>query len=161
MIAGQQYRTVLTHVGLVLLLVGVLDVAVMVYCIVNGISYRSSLNIFAVWFGILLMRGSLWAVSVVRFFSVFFLASGIGLIAVLPFLQPIDLTLAEIRHASLFTVVLPPLLLTLSFWITRELNGEPVLTALRLSGRRISPLLFPVVLGFGLVAVVAGVIVFT
>jgi hypothetical protein len=161
MTAAEQYRTVLARVGLVLLIAGVLDVIFMVYCIANGISYRSSFNIFAVLLGIMLIRGSLWAASFVRFFSAFFLAGGIGLIAVLPFLQPINLTLAELRNTSPLTVVLPLVLLTLSFWMTRELNGEPMLAAWQSSGKSVSPLLFPVILGFGLVVAVAGVLILT
>ncbi len=158
---AQQHRPILARVGGVLLIVGVLDIGVMIYCIVNGISYASSFNIFAVWLGILLMRGSLWAASVVRFFSAFFLAGGIGLIVVFPFLQPINLTLTEVCHISTFTVVLPLLLLALSFWTARELSGEPVLAALQASGKSVIPLFVPVVLGFGLVAAVGGVIAFT
>ena len=158
---AQQHRSILARVGQVLLIVGVLDIGVMIYCIMKGASYASSFNIFAVWLGILLIRGSLWAASVVRFFCAFFLASGIGLIAIFPFLQPISLTLAEVRHISPFTVVLPLLLLALPFWIARELNREPVLAALQASGKSISPLLVPVLLGFGLVAAVGGVVAFT
>ena len=161
MIGSQQHRPILARVGEVLLIVGALDIAVMIYCIMKGISYASSFNIFAVWFGFLLMRGSLWAASVVRFFSAFFLASGIGLIAVFLFLQPISLTLAEVRHISPFTIVLPLLLLPLSFWTARELNRKPVLAALQASGKSVSPLVVPILLGFGLVAAVGGVVAFT
>jgi len=158
---AKKHRLILARVGKVLLIVGVLDIGVMTYCIMKSISYASSFNIFAVWLGILLMRGSLWAASVVRFFSAFLLASSIGLIVVFPFLQPISLTLAEVRHISPLTVVPPLLLLALSFWTARELNGEPVLAALQASGTSVSPLVVPVVLGFGLVAAVAGVVAFT
>lgn len=160
MSAAEQYRTVLARVGLVLLIVGALDVLVMVYCIANGISYRSSFNIFAVWLGIMLIRGSLWAASVVRFFGAFFLAASIGLIALVPFLQPINLTLAELQNTSPFALVLLAVFLALSFWMTRELNGESVLAALRSSGKSVSPLLLPAVLGLGLVAAAAGVLAF-
>jgi hypothetical protein len=156
-----QHLPILTRVGKVLLIVGALDIGVMFYCILNGISYASSFNIFAVCLGILLMRGSLWAAAAVRFFSAFLLAGGIGLIAVCPLLQPISLTVAEVRHTSPFVVVLPLLLLALSFWMARELNAEPVIGALEASGKSVSPLLVPVVLGFGLVAAVAGVVAFT
>ncbi len=142
--------------GFALLIGGVLDIAVMVYCILNGISYSSSFNIFAVCLGILLMRGSLWAASFVRFFSAFFVAGVSGLIAVLPFFQPISLTLAELRHLSPFTIVVPLALLALSFWMVRELSRESVITALRSSGKSIRPLLFAIILGFGLAVAVAG-----
>ena len=156
----QQYRFVLTRVGLVLLIAGVFDVAIMVYCVANGLSYKSSFNLFAIWLGILLMRGNLWAASVVRFFSVFFLASSTGLIAIMALWQPINMTWTVVRHSSPLTIVLPLLFSTLSVWTARELNGEPVLAALQSSGRSSGPLLFPAVLGFGLAAAVGSVIVF-
>ena len=56
---AQQHRSILARVGEVLLIVGVLDIGAMIYCIMKGISYASSFNIFAVWLGILLIRGSL------------------------------------------------------------------------------------------------------
>jgi len=152
---------ILARVGTALLIAGLLDVVVMIYCIANGVSYASSFNIFAVWLGILLIRGSLWAASVVRFFVAFFLAGSIGLITAFPLLQPVSLTLAELRHVSPLTVVPSLLLLSLSFWAGYELNREPVIAALKVSGRSVVPLLVPVVLGFGLVGAVASVIIFT
>ncbi len=157
----ETYLTILARVGFVLVVIGVIDIAVMIYCIVNGIRYSSSFNIFAVVLGIMLVRGSLRAASVVRFFGAFFFASGIALIAFLPFVQPISLALAEVRNASPLGLLLPLILLVLCYWATRELNGAPVLVAFRSSGRSVGPLIFPVALGFGLVAAVSGVIIFT
>jgi hypothetical protein len=152
---------ILARVGLVLISVGVIDIAVMVYCIINAVHYSSSFNIFAVVLGILLVRGNLWAASVVRFFGALFLASGIALIVFVPFVQPIGLTLAEFRDTSPLSLLFPLIFLAVCFWTTRELNGEPVLAAIQSSGRSVSPLIFPVALGIGLVAAVGGVFVFT
>ena len=46
---------------MVLVVVGLLDIGVLIYCIANGISYSSSQNIFAVIAGLFLLRGSLVA----------------------------------------------------------------------------------------------------
>lgn len=154
-------HVILTRVGLVLISVGVIDIAVMIYCIINAIHYSSSFNIFSVVLGILLVRGNLWAASVVRFFGAFFLASGIALIVFLPFVQPISLTWDEFRRTSPLGLLFPLIFLTVCFWATRELNGDPVLSAIESSGRTVSPLIFPVVLGIGLVAVAGGVFIFT
>lgn len=158
---ADHYRAVLIRVGSALLIVGALDIVMMVYCMANGIAYRSSFNIFAVALGILLIRGSLWAASFVRFFSAFFIAGGIGLIVSFPFLQPMALTLTELRHTSPLAIAPPLALLALSLWIVRELNAEPVLAAWQSAGKRVSPLVFPVILGFGLVVGLAGVLAFT
>ena len=52
------------------------------------------------------------------------------------------------------------ILLAVCFWTTRELNGDLVLAAFRTSGRNVSPLIYPVALGIGLVAAVGGVFIF-
>ena len=154
-------QLILTRVGLVLVSAGVIDIAVMTFCIINAIHYSSSFNIFALALGILLIRGNLWAASVLRFFGAFFLASAIGLIAFIPFVQPISLTLAEVRDASPAVILFPLILLAVCFWATRELNREPVLAALQSSGRSVNPLIFPIALGIGLVAAASGVIILT
>jgi hypothetical protein len=61
-----QHIPILKCVGGVLLIVGLVDIAVMIYCIANRISYSSSFNIFAVVAGIFLLRGNLRAASLVR-----------------------------------------------------------------------------------------------
>jgi hypothetical protein len=157
----EETHLVLVRVGLVLVTVGVIDIAIMIYCIMNAIHYSSSFNIFAVALGILLVKGNLWAASVVRFFGALFLASGISLIAVVPFVQPISLTLAELRSTSPFGLLFPLVLLAVCFWATRELNAARVLAAFQSSGRNISPLIFPIALGMGLVAAASGVFIFT
>jgi hypothetical protein len=47
---------ILKRVGAVLLAVGLIDIALMVHCIVNRISYSLSFNIVAVVAGIFLVR---------------------------------------------------------------------------------------------------------
>ena len=151
---------ILTRVGLMLISVGVIDITVMIYCIINAMHYSSSFNVFSVTLGILLVRGNLWAASIVRFFGALFLASGIALITFFPFVQPISLTLDELRNASSFGLLFPLILLAVCFWTTRELNGDLVLAAFRTSGRNVTPLIYPVALGIGLVAAVGGVFIF-
>jgi hypothetical protein len=155
---------VLRRVGAVLLLVGLIDIGVMIYCIMNGISYSSSFNIFAVVLGILLLRGSLRAASIVRFFGAFFLASFIGLIATWPFLQPLGLTLAELRHMTAGDIAFYSAFtlcgLALLFWVTLELNEDAVVSALQMAGRKVRPLYIPVALGVALVVVGGGAMVF-
>jgi uncharacterized protein YjeT (DUF2065 family) len=85
---SQSYRAILRRVGVVLLVIGVADIGWMVYCIVNDISYRSSLNLFAVIAGILLIRGNLRAAATIRWFGVFFVAAGLTLFFTWPALQP-------------------------------------------------------------------------
>lgn len=79
---------ILKRAGVVLLVVGLLDIGVMIYCIANSISYSSSFNIFAVIAGIFLLRGSLRAALVVRWLSMLMLAAFLTLILAWPLVQP-------------------------------------------------------------------------
>ncbi|HKS83907.1 MAG TPA: hypothetical protein VJR71_00365 [Pseudolabrys sp.] len=155
------YLDILERVGFVLLVAGMLDIGVMIYCIMNAMAYSSSFNIFAVVLGVLLIRGNIWAASIVRFFGAFFLAGGLALVGFLPFLQPMSLTLAELRNTSPFGLAFPAALLAMCLWAALELNRDPVLAAFSASDRNISPLIFPLALGVGLVSAISGVIIFT
>jgi hypothetical protein len=154
---------VFRRVGAVLLLVGLIDIGIMIYCIMNGISYASSFNIFAVVLGVLLLRGNLRAASIVRSFGAFMLAGFVGLIGGWPLLQPIGLTLAELRHMAPRDLALYGALalcvVALLFWITLELNEDVVLTAFRAAGRNVRPLYLPIALGLSLAALTGGSIV--
>jgi len=155
---------ILKRVGVVLLIVGLIDIGVMIYCIMNDVSYSSSFNVFAVALGILLMRGSLRAASIVRFFGAFFLASIIALVAAWPFLQPLGLTLAELRHAAPLDIArylaFALFVVALLFWTTLELSQEAVLAALRASGHSARALYMPSALGIGLVVAIGVGLVF-
>lgn len=82
------YRLRLRRVGVVLCVVGAIDIAAMIYAISHAQSYSSSFNIFALIAGIFLIRGSLRAVRIVRLFAGFmamgFWAIPIGLLVAVP-----------------------------------------------------------------------------
>lgn len=153
----EPHLPIIRRAGKVVLVVGLIDIGVMVYCIVNQISYSSSLNIFAVIAGIFLMRGSLGAVAVVRWFAAFMLAAFVCLVLAFPFLQPIGLTLAQLRLSPLSFAGLGVLMLALlafPSWVLRELGREPVTLAREADGRKLRRLRLPAALGIGLVAVI-------
>ena len=56
-------RMILRRVGLALIVFGLLDIGVMVYCIANGVNYSSSFNVFAVLAGTYVRRGHPWWVK--------------------------------------------------------------------------------------------------
>jgi hypothetical protein len=131
----------------------------MIYCITHGKTYHSSFNIFSVIAGIFLITGSLRAVSIVRWFAAFFLSAFISVLLALPLLQPISLTLVEMRlnppSSSAAALALVAGALLLFWWIIRELNREPVNAAREAAGIRIHRRRWlPIVLGVGLVGVV-------
>jgi hypothetical protein len=125
-----EVQSVLRRVGYVLVVVGLLDIGQMIYCIVRGLSYHSSFNIFAVIAGIFLIRGSLRAAGIVLW-SATFMLTGLACGAVaLPLLLPVGLVLAELRqNASSFggSLVLLAAVLALLYWVTRQLRPLPVM----------------------------------
>ena len=74
------YLGTLKRVGVVLVLVGLVDIAYMVYCISRDQGYSSGLNIFVVIAGVFLWRGHLGAARIVAGFAAFFLATTIGML---------------------------------------------------------------------------------
>jgi len=149
---------ILRRVGAVLVVVGLIDIAVMIYCIVNRISYTSSFNIFAVIVGIFLLCGSLRAASIVRWLSAFFLGGVITALIALPFLQPLDLTRTQFRLnplAFLAAVAIGAFVLCLLIWVTRELGSQPVQAALASAGIKRRSMRIPAVAGVGLVVVLS------
>lgn len=154
----QAHAQVLRRAGMVLVAVGAIDIAVMVYCIANGISYSSSLNIFAVVAGVFLIRGSLVAAGLVRWFAVFFLAAMCALLVAWPFMQPIDLTLTQARLSPISTGVSVLLLLAvavLCLWLQRQLGSPPVIVATRASGKKVRSMRAAAAAGLGLVLLLA------
>lgn len=151
-----QHAPILKRVGGVLLIVGSIDIAVMIYCIANRISYSSSFNIFAVVAGIFLIRGSLRAASIVRWFALFMLSAFVALLIALPFMQPVSLTLTQLRlspGASFATVAFMAFVLGLLFWVAKELGREPIQAARASAGRKQRDMRIPVAGGVGLVIV--------
>ncbi len=150
------YTQILQRAGAVLVLVGLVDIAVMIYCIANGISYSSSFNIFAVVAGVFLIRGSLRAASIVRWFAVFMLSTFVSLLLAWPLLQPLGLTLTQIKFhpiPSAVTAALMAGILALLFWLAKVLGSEPVQAARAEQGRKLRKMWIPAGIGVGMVAV--------
>jgi len=147
------HASILKRVGGVLLAVGLIDIAVMIYCVANHISYWSSFNIFSVVAGIFLLRGSLRAASLIRRFAVFILAGVLSLLIALPFLQPLDLTLTQLRLdpvTFLGAVVIGAFALCLLFWVSRELGRQPIQAAFASAGIKRRDMRIPAAAGVGL-----------
>jgi hypothetical protein len=152
------YRVILKRAGFVLVVVGLTDVGWMIYCIVNGISYSSSLNIFAIIAGILLIRGGLKTAGIVRWLALLAVSALVTVAVALPFLQPIGLSLAEIRFHTVSVVTsivaMAALAAALS-WVARELGRESVQIARDSAGFKRRSARVPILCGFGLVVVMS------
>jgi len=156
--SSPSHLPVLKRIGWVLLVVGLLDIGVMVYCIANGIAYSSSLNIFAVAGGVFLIRGSLRAASIIRWLGTFMIAAFASVLAASPLLQPPNLTLTQLRLSPLAAaqaLIAFAFFLALLWWLTRELGSPPVLAAQAAAGRKLKSLRLAVAAGIGLAVVLA------
>ena len=159
----QAYRPILTRVGAILVVVGSIDIAWMIYCIIHKIPYRSSLNLFAVIAGLLLVRGSLRTAATVRWFGIFFLTAGIAILIAWPAIEPLDLTLTRIRLNPVgfaAGAVWVAFIFALLFWVIMELGREAVQVAIDSAGLKRRDMRLPAALGGALVialAVLSGV----
>jgi hypothetical protein len=152
---------ILRRSGWALIVVGLLDIASMIYSISRGIAYSSSLNIFAVVAGFFLLRGSLVAAGAVRWFAVLLLSSACSLLLVWPFMQPVGLTVAQLRLSPLLAAASAAFglaLLAFLYWTQRQLGSPAVLAAHAAAHRSIASMRIPVALGAGLVILLAFIV---
>lgn len=156
-------RTVLKRTGAVLIGVGLVDIGAMAYCIANDIAYASSFNVFAVIAGVFLMRGSLRAASIVRSACVFLLCAVVALAVVWPMIQPMDLTMTQLRldpGSAVLAAGVPLLVCALLGWLVMQLSLPAVRAAQVESGLRQRRLRTPIAAGLGLVLTVSLVLNF-
>jgi uncharacterized protein YjeT (DUF2065 family) len=150
---------ILRRVGTVLIVIGVIDIAAMIYFISNGQSYSSSLNIFALVAGIFIRRGGMRASSLVRWAACATLPA-MAFMAIASYaMQPFDLTLTQLRlfpGASFASAALVIGYCALAIWVVRELGREPVLAARAAAGRPLRNMRIPFALGLVGVLVGAG-----
>ncbi|MBD2743850.1 hypothetical protein [Coleofasciculus sp. FACHB-1120] len=159
-----KYRAILKRVGIVLIAVGILDIAYLVYCISQQKSYSSSLNILAVVGGVFLFRGSLRAVHIVTWFAAFMLSYFVSVFILLPFLKPAELWGTEFRLDPVglcLSLLLTITLIALHFWIYTQLRAAPVVSESFNSGHSASTPKFAFILGVALVVLPAGMMHFT
>jgi flagellar biogenesis protein FliO len=148
---------ILKRTGAVLLAAGLIDIAIMVYCIANRISYASSFNVFAVIAGVLRMRGHLAIAAATRWLAAFMLAGFAGLLVAWPLLQPISLTLTQIRlhpGSTAGVLVFIMLMLLVLCWLYRELGRPEVQQARARAGRKSINMRAPAATGVGVVVLV-------
>ncbi|MFC4158750.1 hypothetical protein [Chitinimonas lacunae] len=159
----QKHLAVLRKVALVVLGVGVLDLAVSCYRLstasVSG-QINLSLNIvMAVFVAFYLWRGGLRMASVVRWLSVLALATIAATLLTAPFLQPIGLTLLQMRlETSAFFYPLLVLGFSVVFllWLARTLGDESILAARAAAGYKRRDMRIPAAIGAGLVLLFSG-----
>lgn len=141
---------ILRNTGSVLLTVGLIDTAVMIYHLVRLESYSSSLNILAVITGVLLRQGRLRTVSFMRWYALLLIPMFIAILFIWPFLQPLDLTLTQFRLNpgwSILTWGIKLFELLFLYWVYRQLSNPLVQAARIAAGRKVRNMYIPAVLG--------------
>jgi hypothetical protein len=157
---SSDHLPLLKKAGLVLVVVGILDIGLTIYAIASQTSYSSSLNVFAVVAGVFLLRGNLRVASAVRWLALFFLAVLVSVAVVSPFLLPWGLLatyvqvnpLAFMGSLGFFAVAL-----LLFGWLAKQLSAEPIKAARQAVGRKERDARIPILVGVGLAVVLAGV----
>lgn len=157
---SSDHLPLLKKTGLVLVVVGLLDIGLMIYAIANQVSYSSSLNVFAVVAGVFLWRGNLRAASAVRWLALFFLAAMVLLSVMSPLLLPLGLLatyfqvkpLTFVGSLSAFAVAL-----LLFGWLAKQLSADPIKAARQAAGRKERDARIPLFVGATLAVVLAGV----
>jgi len=129
---------VLRRVGIVLIVVGVLDIAWMFHAISSRQGYSSSFNIFAVIAGVLLYRQSLLATRIVTLFSAVFIAGFLVILITLPLFFPVGLLRTYFRITPMASLVgsgaFIAAALAILLWVYRSLASSPVQAAIRSAG---------------------------
>ena len=146
------HTKILRRCGLALIVVGALDIAYMVWCIANQVSYSSSFNIFALVGGILLVRGGLKTARWVATLSTFMLAAcGVGLL-VMPFMYPFGYWLAAIKHGTGLVggLFVAAALLALLVWVRQQVMHPEVREAQLAAGLPPPRVKLPFVVGVAL-----------
>ncbi|HEU4852368.1 MAG TPA: hypothetical protein VFT37_09460 [Telluria sp.] len=154
-----EYLRVMRRTGRVLLAIGLLDIGVMIYCMATGTSYSSSLNLFAVIAGVFLIRGSLRAAAVVRFMAVFYGVMFAALRLILAVMQPLDLTVTQLRlapFAALGTAAMMLALVGLIGAVVWSLGHPSIAAARAAAGKKRRGIVIPAAIG--LVAMVSMVV---
>jgi len=126
--------------GVVLLIIGILDIGVMAYCIVNKINYSSSFNIFSVIAGILLMKGSVKTARVVRWLSAFFVIGFVFMLFLFPLAMPVRLLTTQVKLNP--TYILGSYAFSIIFigvlvWVYKQLSAPSALAKLERAGYKV------------------------
>lgn len=129
----KNYKIILRNVGFVLIIVGLIDIGVMIYCVANGKYYSSSFNIFAVIGGGFLIKGNLKAARIIAQFAAFFLAGFAGVLAIVPIILPFDLILTYFKiepASSSFVAIVFLVIMAMLMWTYSKLTSAPISAAM-------------------------------
>src|SRR5205823_15047800 len=111
----------------------------------------------------LLVAGQFGTATTVRWSAILMFAAIVNLPAAWPFIQPLGLTLTQIRldpGAFSTAMVLVAFVLGFLLWFARELGREPIQAARASAGLKQRDMRIPAAIGVGLVVVIVVVFAF-
>jgi hypothetical protein len=138
MAAPQSAQHIMRRCGAVLLAAGAIDIGWMAWRIGTGHDYSYSMALPAIFGGALLMRGSLQAAFYLAWIASVLLPVAVAS-GVIALLQPVDLTLTQLRldPAGQIVAAVPLVLFcAVLYWLRDELQRLPVQSAFLTAGRR-------------------------
>jgi hypothetical protein len=142
------------RVGGVLLVVGLVDLTITLARLSTAGPYPAILDGTAIAAGIWLLSGRARAALWVRSLAIFLVAGGVALIIALPVLQPLGLTVTEVRLDPIGCLAKAgPIAaaLCLLLWVARELGRRPVQDSIISAGIRRWDMRLPAQAGGGVV----------
>jgi hypothetical protein len=154
------HRRTLRTVGTTLIVIGVLDIGLMIYSMMQGKSYSSSFNLFAVVLGIFLFCGSLRAANLTVLALAFILSAAAFVVMAAPFVFPPALILARVRQGSLAPgtqIAFGIALVAYVILVIRALRDPIVKAAQDAAGVKRPRLIYPILVGGALAAVILGI----
>jgi len=131
---------ILKRSGAVMATLGFVNLAVALYCTIQGIPYPLAFSFFAVITGGVLLSDNLRAASLVRWLAAFGFGGLLVFTLALLFILPLDLVSAYVRlqpATVLPSIVATVVMLGALFWLCCELGRRPIESALRAA--RIKP----------------------
>lgn len=123
--------------GTVLLVLGILDFAALLFCLATNHYYSSNFNLFAMIPGIFLYRNSIRTARFLRWFSLFAAVIACGFYCIITLSKPLDLILVQFRlntYVTLMDLVSGLVFIGVLFWLYRQLSRAESLAALAAAG---------------------------
>lgn len=169
------HRTILKRVGIVLIAVGIIDIAYFFYYISQDQIYSSgwkldqsrpftSHGLFIVVLGILLLKGSLRIVPIITWIAAFGISNFSTDLILLPFLHPVALWVTQFRLNPVelsLSILVKIIAIALCCWLYKQLRAASVVSASLRSGNSASTPKLAFMIGVAIAILLASLLHFT
>lgn len=132
-------QKILKRTGLLLIAIGIIDIAYMIYVVSNGNSYHSSFNIFAIIAGAFLIKQNLKAARVIATFCSIYIAYSLGSAILTTVLFPFGFWASYIKNYfsdAATSFIFFALAVTVLSYIYTSLTNKEIVEDMEQSGQR-------------------------